>query len=331
MFGILSILLILSIGCSRGNERNDSVENLPKQKQILILRNSSRSGDIINQQILQGVEKVKTEIDHVRIEISKKPTDLEDMKNILNDFAREGGEFVIGTDPFYYQQLFEASKEYPNMKFAIIDGEIYDIEENGNMVSYIYEPYQMGYLMGFISGKLSESGKIAFIGGFKDDIRIELEQGFIRGINMPQRYLNRRIQYVGPTREGFSSPEFAYTIANRNYLEGFDIIAHSAGESDRGIFEAAVKNQKYVIGYGVDQSLEVGDYEKRIFYSSVIKKYDIGIELSIFNFLSEFQGGNYYLDLRHQAIDYVISSDDIRMEALIKELEELKKKLNEGY
>jgi basic membrane protein A and related proteins len=328
-FGILVILLILSVGCARENKSNEEVVNLPNQKKILILRNSSPYGEIINQQILEGVEKVKNEIDHVIIEISKKTADLQEKQNIIKDFARDGGEFVIVTDNLYNQMILDFSKEYPNMKFAMIDGDIYDINPEGNVVSYIYDPYQIGYLMGFISGKLTENGKVSFIGGYKDNIRSQVELGFTRGVQKAGRRIERKIQYVGPTREAFNRPEFAQTMANRNYLEGFDIIAHDAGESSRGIFDAAIKNQKFVIGYGVDQSLTVGDYERKIFYTSVIKRYDVGIDLSIRNFLLDFKGGNYYLDLRHQGIDYVIT-DNSKVQGLKDVLENLKEEIVKG-
>jgi basic membrane protein A and related proteins len=329
LYGMLLGLLLIT-GCNQKNSNTtdgNDMQNTATQRKILIVRNGSTEASFINQQILEGVNQVKTEIDNARIEISSPYQDAQALRTDLENFIKNRGEFVLLTDPRHSQVILDMAVGYPKVKFAILDGEIYPILDNGNVVSHIYDSYQIGYYMGYIAGKLSQTKNVLWIGGYEDDIRKDSADGFARGVTRSQTKTRVNREYIGPTKDGFESPQLAAAIANRYYLRGIDIIAHDAGTSAKGIFESAVKNQKFVIGNGVDQINQVGEYEGRIFYTSVIKRYDMGVNLAIKNLLSDFQSGNLYLDFRHEAIGIVIHDANPAIADLQDDLSELKEEI----
>ncbi len=304
---LLVIALIGFVGCSDEDEEQQT-QTRQIHNRILVLRNSSSYGDVINSQLLKGIENVKSDISDTRIEISRRFSSEDSFRVTIENFIRSNGDFVIATGNLYSDAFFQIALDNPDVKFAVLDGEISDIDKDSNIVSYIYDSYTMGYYAGVIAGHLSQTGYVAYIGGYKDNTRERYEEGFRRGVTSVRNNVRVRDKYVGETEDGFDYPEMAYIIADEKYLGNIDIIAHNAKNSAEGIFEAAIDNQKFVIGYGIDETIMVEDIDKRIFYTSVIKRYDVGVDMAIRNFLSGFVGGNLVLDGRHDAIDHTLNS-----------------------
>ena len=322
------IALFGFLGCSDEPEEQQT-QTRQIQNRILVLRNSSSYGELINSQLLKGIETVKSDISDTRIEISRRFSSEDSFRVTIENFIRSNGDFVIATGTLYSDAFLQIALDNPDVNFAILDGEIFDIDNDSNIVSYIYDSYAMGYYAGVIAAHLSQTGHVAYIGGYEDSTRSRYGEGFRRGVSSVRNNVRVRNKYVGETDDGFDYPEMAYIIANEKYLGNIDIIAHNAKNSAEGIFEAAIDNQKFVIGYGIDETIMVEDIDKRIFYTSVIKRYDVGVDLAIRNFLSGFVGGNLVLDGRHDAIDHTLNSANNDIQTIEDHLIALKLEMKE--
>ncbi|HEY7626361.1 MAG TPA: BMP family ABC transporter substrate-binding protein, partial [Ilumatobacteraceae bacterium] len=85
---------------------------------------------------------------------------------------------------------------------------------------------------------------------------------------------------------GYTDPERAHRIAADMFNDGVDVIFVAAGESGRGVIEAAAElsspgRQLWVIGVDSDQYYDVTDAQRTHLLTSMFKSWDRGIEVVV--------------------------------------------------
>lgn len=329
--GVFLAIGSLLVGCANStSSKNDNTprERVP-QKRILIVRNSSNDQYTINEQIIQGVDRVKKEIDNAYIEITPSFSQEEDVRSAVEDFLTLDGEAVLFTDPSHEELLVKFATDHPKVQFAILDIENMKVKATANIARFAFNPIEVGRLMGYAAAKLSKTKKIGFIGGVNDDYRATMFSGYQSGALSAKQSVRIESNFVGPTEEAFNLPELAFSIANRMYIKDVDMIAHDVKLSAQGILDAAVKNRKSVLGFAFDQSNLVGEYEKGIFNLSVIKRFDACVQFVVKKFMSDFEGGTYNFGVEHNALDYYFYEDNEEIKLIQPDLQEFINKLKQ--
>lgn len=320
---ILCAIILFTASCGDGSNGGLSGQN-GKVRKLFILKNSSIHSDLINEQIKKGIEKVSTEIGNFTIEFSQPITSLVDAEKYLKEFLKSDPDFVLACDPSYQKIIDTASKEHPNVKFSILEGSYEKLDEKGNLATYRYHETEIGYLTAFVAVKFSQSKKIALISGVADSVRMAFRKGFEKGVLDHGNEVDDEVEYLGTTDTAFENNDYANVIARKYFSKGCDIILHNAGNASKGIFDAAVKEQKYVIGYAVDQTYDVSEYAKKIFYTSIIKKYDIATYEAVKNFDAKvFVGGKIFIGFKEDAIGYTSNNANNKITSLKGDIEKL--------
>src|SRR5262249_55810236 len=86
------------------------------------------------------------------------PTSIEPL---MRAFAERGYDLIVGVGFAQAPIMDEVARDYPNLKFAIIDGFI----ELPNVASLNFKEHEGSFLVGMIAARTTKTGKIGFVGG----------------------------------------------------------------------------------------------------------------------------------------------------------------------
>ena len=175
--------------------------------------------------------------------------------------------------------LKEASTNYPDQQFALID-EVYD-EQPENITSLSFESNESSYLAGLIAGKSTKTNKVAFIGGQQSPVIDKFEYGFKAGVLAANPDAEVLVQYSN----SYSDQALGKSIANSMISKGADVIFPCAGACGTGSIEAAKEAGKMVVGVDRDQY----DLAPDNMLTSAMKNIDVAVA----NLVRDFVDGNY--------------------------------------
>lgn len=121
--------------------------------------------------ILQAKEKLGIEVAY-----SEKVAQA-DQAEAMADYARRGYKVVIGHGGEFQDAAKRVASKYPDTFFVVNNGQ----QGEGNIASADFNFSQFGYLMGYVAGKMSKSGKAGWIGGQKIKFSLDLNASYEKG------------------------------------------------------------------------------------------------------------------------------------------------------
>ena len=229
-------------------------------------------------------------ITHVEIE----PGADADRETGLRMIASQGFDLVIGVGFLFTDAIKAVADEFPNTKFAIIDGFIPD---KPNVSSLLFMEQQGSFLVGIIAGmKAKEDGKnkVGFIGGMDVPLIHKFEAGYKAGVAYACPDCRVFIDYAGTTPTAFADPVKGKELALAQIDKGAYVIYHASGLTGAGVFEAGKQRKTYIIGVDSDQN-HLGHIEKtgeNYGLTSMLKQVDVAVYLTIKDLLDgKFQAG----------------------------------------
>ena len=100
-----------------------------------------------------------------------------DQAEALADYARRGYKVVIGHGGEFQEAAERVARKYPETIFVVNNGH----EAKDNIATADFNYRQFGYVMGYIAGKMSKTGKAGWIGAQKIKFSTDLNESFIIG------------------------------------------------------------------------------------------------------------------------------------------------------
>jgi basic membrane protein A len=235
------------------------------------------------------------------------PGDPTSIEPCMRAFAERGYDLIIGVGFAQMPIMQTVARDYPELKFAIIDGVI----DLPNVASLIFEEHEGSFLVGMIAGSVTKTDKIGFVGGMD----IPLIHKFAKGYEEGARHANPKVQvfenYVGVTDAAWNNPGKGKELAKAQIERGADIIFQAAGNSGLGVFDAAEETARLAIGVDSNQNW----VKPGFILTSMIKRVDV----SVYNTVKElvegrFNGGIHMFGLENDGVGYAL---DQYNEALI--------------
>ncbi len=181
--------------------------------------------------------------------------------------------------------LLESAKKEPDKHFAIIDFEFEDAPEN--VTGVMFRAQEPSFLVGYIAGSVTGSGKVGFIGGQKSATIDQFQYGFEAGVQYAAKTYSKQTEVLVEYVDSYSDDVKAESMADEMYAGGCDIIYHAAGGAGLGVIRSAQKNGKFVIGVDRDQSY----LAPANVLTSALKKVDVAIERVSLSFVREEEIG----------------------------------------
>jgi basic membrane protein A and related proteins len=219
-----------------------------------------------NQSAWEGLQKAGTDLTiKVSYKESKQNADyapnLETLLDAKNDL-------IWGIGYMMADAIKDAATKNPKQTYAIIDQD-YGKDTPANVVGVTFKAEQSSFLVGYIAGKTTKTGKVGFVGGMTGPLIAAFQFGYEAGV----RQANPKVKILSQYAESFSDAAKGKAIATQMYQSGADIVYHAAGAVGNGVIEAAKEKNKFAIGVDRDQNYLAPDNV----LTSAMKRVDNGV------------------------------------------------------
>lgn len=300
--GCLGMMGLLA-GCNHGAAEKKTAES--DHKLALILGFGGVDDRSFNQAGWEGLEKwgeskgLEAKKDFTYLETN----DPQENSTNISQAVENGFTTVISLSYLQADALKESAKQHPKLNFALIDGEISDME---NVVSATFKDQESSYLAGLAAAYSTKTNSVGFIGGMEGPVIQRFQSGFEAGVKAGAEDLEKEISVSVQYAASFDAPDKGKAIAATMYKEGADILYQAAGSTGAGVFqEAKAQNENgsdqkvWVIGVDRDQADE-GEYQmtngKTGNFTLTSTKKNVGAavtEIADAAYKNEFPGGEH--------------------------------------
>ncbi len=243
-----------------------------------------------NQSAWEGTQKAAKELGwEAKFIESKQPTDYE--KNI-DQFATEKYDVIITVGFLMGDATAIKAKQYPNIKFAIVDyayfptkGVAYcddtkkDCYDDGglkNITSLMFQEDQVGFLAGVLAGGMTKTGVVCTVSGMEIPPVVRFVVGFQNGA----KWIKPDVKPLNVYIPSFTDPAKGKETAQSMIAQGCDVVFGVGGNTGNGGLLAAKEKGLMAIGVDVDQYNTYPEVKDALL-SSAAKNVDV----AVYNFL----------------------------------------------
>lgn len=258
----------------------------------------------------------------------------------MRAFAEKKFDLIIGVGFAQGPIMQRVAADYPQQKFAIVDGVIFEPDGKTplkNVASLVFREHEGSYLVGMIAASKSKTGVIGFLGGMDIPLIHRFETGYEEGARSINPNIKVIDNYVGVTDSAWNNPGKGKELALAQIEKGADVIFTAAGNSGLGAFDAVEqygKNSqgeanKFVIGVDSNQNMVKPGYV----LTSMVKRVDNAVYDVVDEVLNgRFRGGFHVFGLDKDGVAYAM--DDYNKSLIpadvIEKTEEARKKIVAG-
>jgi len=239
-----------------------------------------------NQSAWDGTQKAAKEFgfDTKFIE-SKQPTDYE--KNI-DQFATEKYDVIVTVGFLMGDATAIKAKQYPNIKFAIIDNAYFptkgvaycdDTKKNcyddgglKNVTSLMFQEDQVGFLAGVLAGGMTKTGTVFTVSGMEIPPVVRFVVGFQNGA----KWMKPDVKPLNVYIPSFTDPAKGKETGQSMISQGCDVVFGVGGNTGNGGLLAAKEKGLMAIGVDVDQYLTYPEVKDALI-SSAAKNVDAAV------------------------------------------------------
>lgn len=310
------------VGCGTRGEEGVQESKKSDIKVGLVLSTGGLGDKSFNDSAFRGLERAKEELG-IETKFIEPSSSAED-EQFLREFAEADYSLIIATGFQMRDAAEKVAKEYPNIKFAMIDDKI----DLPNVKSIQFLETEGSFLVGALAGMVSKTGVTGFVGGLEVPQILKFQNGFEQGV----KYINSDAKvitsYVGGTNP-FNDPVKGKEIALSEIAQNADVIYHAAAGSGAGVFDAIKEKGVYAIGVDSNQD----EIVPGSILTSMIKNVDVAVFESIEELVKgEFKTGVSQFGIKENGVgttDFALTKEVIGEENLAK-LQEIKEKIIAG-
>jgi basic membrane protein A and related proteins len=232
----------------------------------------------------------------------------------LSTLADAGYNPIIAVGFVYAEEVQKVAKQYPDIKFANVDGFL----DAPNLTNLVFSVNEASYLVGVAAALKTKTNKVGFVGGVKGPIIDPFGAGFEAGVKAANPKASVAIEFISDKADdsAFKNPSGGKTKAKALYDSGVDIVFAAAGASGDGVFAAAKAAGKLAIGVDSDQYQTVSPALRDVILTSSLKKVDVAVA----DFIKAAKAGTVKAgfrsyDLKNSGVGYATSGgkvDDIK-------------------
>ena len=288
----VGVLALSAVGC-----RSNTVSKEDNISICVVLDEGGSNDQSFNQSAIEGLYRAKENYGVDVNYIESAGGESEYFSNI-ESAVDTGADLVVAVGYKFTEDIEEASKAYPEQKFAIIDGS-YE-ETPSNVASIMFDEAGAGYAVGLIASQTTKTNKISFIGGYDIPSVTGFMDGFIDGVKEGNPGIEVKTQFANSFTDAAKGKAMAQQLIKDNY----DIIFSAAGGVNNGVWEACVEANKMAIGVDMPSS-----HMSDVIITSAVKNVGIGLELTIKDLVEgNFKGGeSVKYDLSNGGVGYEVT------------------------
>lgn len=248
------------------------------------------------------------------------------VKNLTS--AAQGADLVIAVGFLMQTPLDQIAKQYPNKKFAIVDGCAVPDPNSGacetlpNVAPLFFKEQEAGCLVGAIAGQMEVDGKakvpgllgkntIAAVGG----LSIPPVNRYIAGFKFCAKKVDPSVNVLINYSNDFAATAKCKDVAQSQISQHqADIIFQVAGGCGIGALDAADQNHVFGIGVDADQSSV---------HASVITSALKRVDTAVYTIIKDTEDNSFTnnppkFDLAHDGVGYAPVSSAVPADAKAK-------------
>ena len=295
----IGVLSLAAVGCSPAKEVKDD-----NMKVCVVLDEGGANDQSFNQSAIEGLYKARDEYGVEVSYIESTGGESEYLTNIESAVDLDC-DLVVAVGYKFTEEIEEASKAYPDQKFAIIDGSYENTPKN--VTSILFDEAGAGYAVGLIASQMTKTDKIAFLGGYDIPSVTGFMDGFTVGVNEGNPNIEVKTQFAN----SFTDAAKGKAMAQQLIKDQCDIIFSASGGVNQGVWEACKELDKMAIGVDMPSS-----HLSDVIITSAVKNVGTGLELTIKDLVEgNFRGGEAIkYDLSNGGVGYEITdhlSDEV--------------------
>jgi basic membrane protein A and related proteins len=308
---IISIFLLTFVASSCGSRTE--AQKQCSIKVGIVFDIGGKNDRSFNAAAWEGVKRAEKDLPICLYDVEPgNPTSIEPA---MRAFAEKNFDLIVGVGFAQGPIMAKVADDYPNIKFAIIDGVIF--EKDGktpkkNVASLVFREHEGSYLVGMIAASKSKSGVLGFIGGMDIPLIHKFETGYAEGAKSINPNIKVVDNYVGVTDSAWNNPGKGKELALSQIGQGADVIFTAAGNSGLGAFDAVEQYgktngeaNKFVIGVDSNQN----GVKPGFVLTSMVKRVDNAVYDVVKEVLSgKFEGGFHVFGLDKDGVAF--SMDD---------------------
>lgn len=337
--GWIGLLALAGLtGCPNAPQQNGGASTGPSTaggpaqvkgiRAALVLDTGGVDDKSFNAAAYAGLQKAKTDLglgeNGVSMVESKTPSDY---KTNLTNYATQGYDVVFAVGYKMEEALKEVAPQFPNVKFAIVDGNA--PADAPNCAALKFKEEQGSFLAGFLAASVSKTKKIGFVGGEEIDLIKKFEAGYRAGAKTagfdPDKQVLRA--YTGD----WNDLTKGRNNAEQEFGNGADVIFQAAGKGGLGVIEAAKAKGNGFYAIGVDQDQD-GVVPGSVL-TSMVKHVDTAVYDTIKRVKEgKFTGGTTLYDLKSGGVglsEMKYTKQDVPADVLAK-LDKLRQMIEDG-
>jgi basic membrane protein A and related proteins len=219
-----------------------------------------------NQSAWEGLQKAGTDLG-IKVSYKESKQDADYVPN-LETLLDAKNTLIWGIGYMMADAVKQEATKNPKQMYAIIDQD-YGKDTPANVVGVTFHAEQASFLVGYIAGKMTKTGKVGFVGGMSGPLIAAFQFGYESGV----KQANPKVKIMSQYAESFSDAAKGKAIATQMYQGGCDIVYHAAGGVGAGVIEAAKEKNKFAIGVDRDQNYLAPDNV----ITSAMKRVDNGV------------------------------------------------------
>lgn len=286
----------------------------------------------------EGVKRAQADLDICLYDVEPgNPTSIEPA---MRAFAEKNFDLIIGVGFAQGPIMQKVALDYPNNKFAIVDGMIFEADGKTplkNVASLVFREHEGSFLVGMIAASKSKTGTLGFLGGMDIGLIHRFATGYEEGAHFVNPDIKVIVNYVGVTDAAWNNPGKGKELSLAQIEKGADVIFTAAGNSGLGAFDAVEqfgKNaqgeaNKFVIGVDSNQN----GVKPGFVLTSMVKKVDVAVYDVIKDLLNgQFTGGSVVFGLDKDGVAYAMDHNNKALipDDVINKVEAARTKIGTG-
>jgi len=264
----------------------------------------------------QGRQQAQSQLD-VTTSVTESKQQADYVPN-LTKYAQDKYDLVIGVGFLMTNAVWKVATQFPNVKFAIIDGAPSDDAGNQknlpNVANLFFKEQEAGYVVGVIAATMAKNkvgaathNTVCSMGG----IPIPPVDRYIAGYQDAVKTVSPTTKIINGYSNDFVDQQKGLEVGKSHIAQGCDILFQVAGGSGLGYIQAAKAAGVYAIGVDADQAFVAPG----TVITSALKKVDQAVFQTVRAVrLGEFKAGDNIFNAANGgvgmgAVDKVVPAD----------------------
>jgi basic membrane protein A len=302
-FALLAVTVLIATGCSSSSDKavDESVCGTEDGFCIGLVTDIGKVDDkSFNQSAWEGAQEAAS----INGGFAKyvETQDPKDYAANIALFAEAGYNVIVTVGFLMAEATAVASEKYPDVKFIGVDQ--FYAGSAANYSGLIFPEDKAGFIVGYLGGYLTTSGKTAAIAGGPDSIPPvrKFIEGFVAGVGYAAKEQGKNfpkassVYYTGAN--AFQDPAWGASTAQQYLDQNYDVIFSAGGKTGNGgVARTAQKSGAYCIGVDTDQWETVPEAQACL-VTSAMKLIPQGVVALVGQVKDgSFAGGNYVGDV----------------------------------